>query len=112
VQTGLAVLTQTPLEEIDKVLEAGNVDVLQLMTITEIGVQGNPFDTNALTRIETMHSWYPNLIIAADGGITNENIGTLIRAGVSHCTVGSYLLRAEDPASTYAELLEIAQPAV
>jgi ribulose-phosphate 3-epimerase len=111
-ETGLGVLMQTPLEEIDKVLEGGNVDVVQLMTIAEIGVQGNPFDQQAIARIETLHSWYPDLTIAVDGGVTNENIDTLIRSGASRCVVGSFIMNAENPASTYQSLKEITKPTV
>jgi ribulose-phosphate 3-epimerase len=84
------------------------VDFVQLMTIEHIGEQGQPFDARAFSRVSALRARHPELAIAVDGGITKESILGLASAGATRFCVGAALAQAEDPASTYQELLAAA----
>lgn len=102
-EIGCAVNLLTPLSMCDSY--ATLVDCMHVMTIEHIGEQGQPFDERALARVREVHARHPELVVAVDGGITEENIAELARAGATRFCIGSALARAKDPASTYQELL-------
>ena len=105
-EVGFALLLETPLTSLDP--HIAQCDVVQLMTIAYIGAQGASFDETALSRIAEIHTRYPELTIAVDGGVNLENIAQLAEAGATRFCVGATLARAENPASTYNELLKAA----
>ncbi len=109
-EVGLAILADTPLETLDPYIAL--CDVVQMMSIASIGVQGIPYDPTAPARIAALHARYPDLLIAVDGGVSESNIMELARAGVRRFCVGSTLSKSPDPASTYARLMELAESAI
>ncbi|MBI2610875.1 hypothetical protein HYW60_02995 [Candidatus Kaiserbacteria bacterium] len=106
---GLAVLLQTPLEDVIPYLS--NVDFVLLMTIARIGVQGIPFDESAPARVAEFRRRFPNVLIAVDGGVSASNIEELARAGASRFGVGSAISRASNPAEAYVRLKHLAESA-
>lgn len=109
-EVGLGILASTPLEELDPF--ADMCDVVQMMTIASIGVQGLPFDETASSRVQALHARYPDLLISVDGGVSGKNIADLSRAGASRFCVGSALSNSPDPASTYRKLYALAESAI
>jgi len=101
-EVGVALRIDTPLEHIDEVV--GDCDFVQLMSIAQIGSQGQPFDERAVTRVEEIHATYPDLLVAVDGGISESNVELLVRAGANRLCVGSAISKAADPAAAYASL--------
>ena len=77
----------TPLEVIDSF--AHEIESVQLMGIAEIGAQGRPFDSRVIHRVKTLHTKYPHLTIAVDGGVKKENAEKLVAAGAERLVVGS-----------------------
>lgn len=109
-EVGLALLIDTPLSALDKMIE--NIDVVMLMSIPTLGQQGAIFDERIFTRIEELHALYPDLIIAVDGGVSDTNIADLVQAGARRFGVGSAISRALNPAVAYQQLLEKSQHTV
>lgn len=104
-EVGLAVKLDTSLEALDAY--APLLDCLLVMTIAEIGVQGKPFDTRSIERLNTLKQRFPGLLIQADGGISEVNAAEVARAGAERLCVGSALTNAQDPAAVYKRLSEI-----
>ena len=109
-EAGLAVLMPTSLEVLEPVI--GACDVVQLMTIPRIGSQGAPFADGAIERVAELHRRHPEITIAVDGAVSEENIQDLTRAGARRFGVGSAISKAKDPAASYAALKALAEQAL
>lgn len=105
-ETGIAILLDTPLEELTFYLEL--CDFVHMMTIAKIGKQGFKFDERSIERVKEVHKRYPRITISTDGGETEENIDDLARAGATRFCVGSALMKAKDPRKEYARLISAA----
>jgi ribulose-phosphate 3-epimerase len=79
-------------------------DYIQLMGIAEIGAQGQPFDHTVLERVATLHTQFPDMVIAVDGSVNKETIVSLKQAGVTRMVVGSAILAEPNPAEAHANL--------
>lgn len=102
-EVGLALQLQTPLSALEG---AKGYDMVQLMSIAVIGHQGEPFDDDALSRVEEFHAEYPEVLVAVDGGVSEANIEDLVRAGANRLVVGHVLSESSDPERTYSDMLE------
>jgi len=108
-EIGLAVLLQTPFEQVEPYLS--HIDFVLLMTIPRIGVQGIPYDTSAPARVSAFHTRHPEVLISVDGGVSETNIADLVRAGATRFGVGSAIAKAGDPASAFQTLKTLAENA-
>lgn len=106
VQLGIAINNDTPLEQLAEY--ANQIDFIQVMGIATIGKQGEPFDERTFDRIKTIRATYPELSISVDGAVSMNNIKALKESGATRFTVGSALLKSQNPEATYEELLKIA----
>ena len=106
-EVGLGLLFATHLEEVESYI--GMCDVIQMMSIASIGIQGILYESGAPDRISLLHRLHPSVLIADDGGVSEANIAELARAGVRRFCVGSALSKAADPASTYKNLIALAE---
>ncbi len=105
IEVGLAVNMNTSLESVyPHVLEA---DFIHLMSISEIGEQGQPFDKNIFERIKLLKEKFPETIIAVDGGINLENAQDLIEAGANRLVIGSAIFSAPEPEEALQDFQEI-----
>ena len=105
-EVGLGILFDTPLLAIEPYVSM--CDSVLIMTIATIGKQGIPFDPRGIERVREMHKRFPDLTIAVDGGVSEENIAELVKAGASRLSVGSAISRAHEPRAVYNRLLELA----
>lgn len=103
-EVGMALLINTPISKLDDVAE--RCDVIQIMSIAEIGFQGKSFDERALSRVEEVHALYPDMMVAVDGGVSEATVEELVRAGANRLVVGHVLIESKRPAQTYAQILE------
>jgi len=110
VQAGVALLLETPLSLLLPVVSS--CDVVQLMSIAKLGYQGAPFDSGIFERIRQVHAAYPQLVIEIDGGVSENNIEELVRAGASRFGVGSAITKAPDMKAAYENLKLLAENAV
>jgi ribulose-phosphate 3-epimerase len=102
-EAGLALKIDTPLSILEDV---EGYDVVQLMSIGELGHQGEPFDDRALSRVEEVHAAHPTLLVAVDGGVSEANIEDLVRAGANRLVVGHVLAESDNPERVFSDMLE------
>lgn len=103
-EVGLALLINTPISKLEGLAE--KCDVIQVMSISEIGHQGKAFDERALSRVEEIHAAYPDMMVAVDGGVSEATVEALVRAGANRLIVGGALAKSSRPALVYAQILE------
>ncbi|MDP2651433.1 MAG: hypothetical protein Q8O98_02470, partial [bacterium] len=84
---GLGVEIHIPLDDITG--DVSKVDFLHLMSISEMGAQGRPFEPKIFDRIREVKEKFPDMSISVDGGINKDNFEELGKAGVSKAIVGS-----------------------
>lgn len=105
VQIGFSINNDTPLDTLFTFVD--ELDYVQLMGISLIGTQGQPFDSRVLERIATLRALYPSLTISVDGSMNKETISEVKKAGADRFAVGSYILKSDDPEERFKELLKI-----
>lgn len=88
-ELGLALELETSLEKIVPFLE--KVKIFQLMSIANIGYQGEKFDERVLLKVKKLREMAPNAKIIVDGGINPEIANRLNEIGVGAAVVGSYI---------------------
>lgn len=89
-EIGLAVELDKPLEEVLPFLDF--VDFAHLMSIDDLGTQGDDFEPIIFDRIKTVRKEFPNLPISVDGGIKLSNYQKVLDAGADRLVVGSGFL--------------------
>ncbi len=102
---GFSINNDTPLETLTNMLH--HAEYVQLMGIRKIGSQGQPFDTDVLTRIATLKALFPNHMISIDGSVNLETLPQLIKAGADRFVSGSAILSHKNPAEAFAILSQI-----
>jgi ribulose-phosphate 3-epimerase len=110
IEVGLSILLDTPLEHLKPVIDV--CEIVQVMSVASIGLQGAPFDARAIARVQELHERYPHRVIAVDGGINENNIGELVKAGATRFGVGAALMRDPNPIDAYTRLKAAAENAL
>ncbi len=105
-EVGLALLIDTPLERVEPLI--AELDCVLLMSIEKLGAQGAAFQPRIYERIRQLHAAHPSLTVAIDGGVSEQNIAELARAGASRFGVGSAISKAADPKKAYETLFSLA----
>lgn len=105
VRLGLAALWETPVK---KLAEYGHrVDLIQLMGIKNVGVQGEKFEAMTFDRVQELRKEFPKTTIAVDGGIDLANGKELIAAGANNLVIGSEIWHSKDIAATIKEFQKL-----
>lgn len=94
IEVGLSISNDTPNHVLEKYIE--DCDFIQLMGISKIGSQGNPFDDRVLEKISYFHTQYPEMIISVDGSVNQETIRRLADAGATRFVAGSAIVNDGD----------------
>ncbi len=100
-QVGVVLNPATPVSEIESFIDT--LDFVQFMTV-QPGFYGGDFVESVIEKIKDFHYFYPDIIIAVDGGINPDTLGKLKEAGASSFIVGSYLFKDSDVEKRYREL--------
>ena len=104
-KAGLSVKPKTSVSEIEPYIDL--CDLILIMTV-EPGFGGQKLIPETVKKIgeaaELCKKHNANVEIEADGGITEQNIGELIKEGLTVCVAGSAVFRAEDKAATVKAL--------
>lgn len=74
----------------------GLYDYVQVMGITHVGKQGEPFNPASLELIKNLRAHWPELPIQADGAAATHP-QELAQAGASRLVVGSAVMTADNP---------------
>ncbi len=101
---GASIMMETEIELLSDYMEL--LDYVQFMSISKIGVQGSSFDPRVLNRIRKFGQKYPTMELAADGGVSPDNMQLLLEAGVRRLAVGSAIFKTEDPVATWKDMSE------
>ena len=101
IECGIALNLETPIEVIEPWV--GDISVLQLMAISEIGYHGRPFDMAVIPKLQALRLKYPELTIQVDGGVTLENALRLMECGVDGVVVGGAIFHAAEPRNALVE---------
>lgn len=100
-KAGLALNPATPLNCLDYILD--KLDLILIMSVNP-GFGGQAFIPSALTKIKQVkeliiHSAYPNIRIAVDGGVKLDNIANIAAAGADMFIAGSAIYQQKDYAA-------------
>lgn len=104
---GLAINIDTNLELIEPYLS--EIDYIQFMGIKRIGVQGQPFAPEVLTKIALFRAKHYEMPIQIDGGVNLESAKLLLKAGASRLVIGSALWNAPDFNAEYAKFMALTE---
>ncbi len=103
---GLSIMLDTDLKKLEPFL--GVIDILQFMSIDEIGIQGSGFSERVFDKIEQFKSLYSkysdSTILAVDGGVSFDNIAKLHELGVERFAVGSSIFATKEPVATWVKM--------
>ena len=103
---GIAVNIETRLELLEPYLDS--IDYVQFMGIKRIGVQGQPFAKEVLSKIELFRKKHSDVPIQVDGAVSLETTPALLRLGVQRLIVGSALFSSSDIEQTYTQFTSLA----
>lgn len=109
-EAGLALLLDTPIHTFAP--QAGLCDFVHLMTIASIGTQGIPFDARGIDRVRVIHANFRGLTISVDGGVSEQNIGEMVRSGARRFCVGTAVMKAMEPSAAYGVIKIAAESAL
>jgi ribulose-phosphate 3-epimerase len=110
VEIGIAATAATTPMELYKY--ESECSFFHFMLINEIGHFGEKLQPELLEKVKEVHNRWPNKLLSADGGINKDNVGDVIRAGVSRVIVGSAIAQSGDMPRSYQEILAAAESAV
>ena len=106
---GVSINPATPISMVEQVLELA--DMLLIMTVNP-GFGGQKFIRYTLEKVRHARQIIENrryrCMIEVDGGIDDETLPDVIRAGADVLVAGSAIFHASDPARKVKEMLEIA----
>lgn len=97
---GLSVSNNKDIHQFAKMVEKISLKYskvfIQVMGITKIGAQGQPFDEHVLQRIKYLKKECKNIEIQVDGSMNPETMLQVKNAGASCAVIGSYLFKTDD----------------
>jgi ribulose-phosphate 3-epimerase len=104
---GIAVgIAINPGTEIDRVGGlAADADTLLFMTV-DPGRYGSPFKPEVLEKVASARGLFEQKVIAVDGGVSTDNLGLFVNAGVDYVCVGSRIFLGGSPAENYRTFLQ------
>lgn len=102
---GLVLKLETPIEKIEPFIK--EIDVIQFMSIAQIGSYGELFDEKVLEKIKQLRGRYPSVTISVDGGVTLEMGKKAIEAGASQLVVGSGIFKSENISQSILDFQKI-----
>jgi len=94
-------------QNLTTILTTSGVVGLQCMTIKQIGIQGQDFDSRWLGEIEQIRKDFPNLLIQFDGGVNEDVADEIHESSPDSIVIGSGIFREGNPTenvSYYTEL--------
>lgn len=103
-KAGIVINPDTSVEKIMDYLK--KIDQVLVMTVNP-GFYGSPFLEETLAKCTEIRRLSPNLNIEVDGGITDKTIKKAADAGANFFVSGSYILKAENPRSSFGILKKL-----
>lgn len=88
VMAGIAIDIDTDVNVLTPIMKY--VDMVVVLCV-KVGKGGQEFNKNAIKKIKTLRSEYPDLLIEADGGINDKSAPAVVRAGADILVSGHYI---------------------
>lgn len=101
IKAGLGLLQATPVAAAGPVL--GSFDHAMIFS-ANLGHHGGVADLTLLDKVRQVRELYPDIEVAWDGGINDQNAKQLVEGGVDILNVGGFIHKAENPSNAYAKL--------
>ena len=98
IAAGIAIKPETQIEEFRAVGE--KVDTLLFLTVDPC-CYGRPFKPEVLEKIEKARQIFKDKHIAADGGVSLDNLKLFLDAGVDYVCIGSRIFLSGNPEKNY-----------
>jgi ribulose-phosphate 3-epimerase len=102
IKTGLALLQNSLVD--DQLLESLEAYDHVLIFSGKLGHHGGQADLSLLDKVKMIRKAYPDVEIGWDGGINDQNVQEILRAGVNVLNVGGFIQGAVDPWQAYAKI--------
>jgi ribulose-phosphate 3-epimerase len=102
IEPGLAVRPETGIEKFRSTAE--QVGTILFLTV-DPGSYGSPFRSEVLDKIREARTIFKDKIIAADGGVSIDNLQLFLDAGVDYVCVGSRIFLHGSPAENYRQFI-------
>ncbi len=103
-KAGVSINPGTPTSTLESILP--DLDLVLLMSVNP-GFGGQKFIPSSIGKIRQLHEMRlklnPEMVIAIDGGITEENGQEVVSAGADALIAGTAFFKAADPAQTAAK---------
>ncbi len=111
-KAGVVINPATPTATLEEVLDI--VDYVLVMSVNP-GLGGQTFIQNSLHKVRQLAQRRKErglqFTIEIDGGVTKENVGTVVDAGVEWVVAGSSIFHTVNPAAAFAEMRQLARDA-
>lgn len=102
IKAGLGLLQDTTVADVKPIL--GSFDHVMIFS-GNLGYHGgSKVDFGLLDKVHEVHRLYPDIEIAWDGGVNDQNAKQLVEGGADVLNVGGFIHKAEDPSDAYAKL--------
>ena len=105
VKAGVSINPGTPVSTLESILP--DLDLVLLMSVNP-GFGGQKFIPSSIGKILQLHEMRikenPRMVIAIDGGITEENAQEVVTAGADALIAGTAFFKAANPAQTAAKI--------
>ncbi len=105
VKAGVSINPGTPVSTLEAILP--DLDLVLLMSVNP-GFGGQKFIPSSIGKIRQLHQMRkelnPAMVIAIDGGITEDNAQEVVSAGADALIAGTAFFKAADPAATAAKI--------
>jgi ribulose-phosphate 3-epimerase len=111
-RAGVVLNPATPVSVLEDVLDVA--DFVLIMSVNP-GFGGQAFIPNALNKIRRLERVRRerrlDFTIEIDGGVSLDNVETIVRAGCDWLVAGSHVFHSADPAATVKEMQHLAEEA-
>ncbi len=109
-KAGVSINPATPVSVLESILP--DLDLVLLMSVNP-GFGGQKFIPSSLEKVAKLHAMRqemnPCMVIAVDGGVTEENAEALVKAGADSLIAGTAFFKAADPVATAAKIKAFAR---
>lgn len=106
IEAGVAILPKTPVSMIAPALNI--IDHVMIFS-GDLGHYGGEVDLGLIEKAKQIRKLNHRIEIGWDGGVTDSNIGQLVKGGIEVIVSGGYILKAQDAALAYNNLKKAAK---
>lgn len=101
IKVGLAILQDTPVKNIQQIMHSFD----QILVFSgDLGRHGGTANLDLLSKVREIRNEYPEVEIAWDGGVDDQNTKQLIAGGIDVLNVGSFIQSNDLPKEQYLSL--------